>query len=159
MKSFLAFVGLISMIWFQVKSQAVYTIGPTVHYSFNKTFHRFSYGVEAATWDFKNMSIFGFDLGIEFYNAGFRVYSELETGAVLFGGSVGPVIEHNFNENTKVGFQVGLWTNYYLGFDYKRRYFENDKENYSTGSYFKFMFPKDWPKDLGSELISGALKN
>jgi uncharacterized membrane protein len=155
MKRFLFLFSSITVFCFYSKAQSVYTIGPTIQICFDKTSHKISYGIEGAMWDIKR-TFLGINMGIEFYNSGFRLYSELESGFIFLGTSLGPVIEQPFHEQGKLGLQISGWVNYYLGFDYKRRFFLYDNEKYTgTGFYFKYIYPPTWKMDVSRRLISG----
>jgi hypothetical protein len=114
----------------------VFFVGPMVHYNIGREVNRFSFSLEASAW-LVNMELplpLSVDLGIEFERKKVRVYSELQTGALL-GLSVGPVVE--FSENDPViGFQSSIWAAFFTGFD--MRYRRINKSNiYAPGFFIK----------------------
>ena len=118
-------------------SETIFFVGPMVHYNIGGGDNKFSFAIEASGWLInKDLPLpLGGDLGIEFQRKKVRVYSELQTGALL-GLSVGPVLE--FSENDpELGFQSSIWTAFLLGVD--MRYRRINKINYySPGIFFKF---------------------
>jgi len=116
-------------------SQEVWTVGPMVHINFSKGQKtRVSGGIEFAYWNF-NHFFHSVDGGFEFEKNKFRIYSELQTGILLTGISCGPVLEFS-NTGTHVGIQGSAWLNYFLGFDYRKRWIDGKRYN-SGGIYVK----------------------
>lgn len=121
---------------FKMLSQTVWTIGPMLHYNFGGEKRHFSWAVELAYWNVKNVP-YSIDGGIEFNKKRTRLYCEVQTGIGVTGVSVGPVIEYNKEEHKlRAGYQMTLWMNYFLGFDY--RYRRIDKTHFNCiGTYAK----------------------
>jgi len=124
---------------FKATAQTVWTIGPMLHYSFGGEKRHFSFAMELAYWNIKNVP-YSFDGGIEFSKKRTRIYCEAQTGIGFTGVSVGPVIEYNKEEHKlRAGYQMTAWLNYFLGFDY--RYRRIDKTNFNCiGTYAKLPF-------------------
>jgi hypothetical protein len=139
---------LIVLVSFNVKTfgQSVWMIGPMIHYNFAKEKRHFSFGVEAAYWNIKNVP-YSIDGGVEFSKERTRFYSEMQTGIGVTGVAVGPVLEINKVEHkAHLGFQTTLWVNYFVGIDY--RYRRIDKTNFNCiGTYAKLPIAT---KDMGS---------
>ena len=130
--------------------QSVWTIGPMIHYNFGGEKRHFSWAVEVAYWNIKNIP-YSFDGAIEFSKKRIRIYSEVQTGVGAAGVSLGPVLEINKEEHkAHLGFQTTVWANYFLGLDY--RYRRIDKTNFHCiGTYAKVPFGrKDWKSSDGN---------
>lgn len=113
-----------------VFSQEVWTIGPMVHINFAKGQKaKASFAIEVAYWNLYNF-YHSVDGGLEFEKNKFRIYSELQTGIGVVGIAAGPVLEFTTNgEGTHFGFQSSVWANYFLGFDYRKRWIDNKRYN------------------------------
>lgn len=134
---------------FKAFAQEVWTIGPMLHYNFGGEKRHFSWAVELAYWNIKNVP-YSFDAGIEFGKKRVRIYGEAQTGIGVTGLSVGPVLEINKAEHkAHLGFQTTLWVNYFVGVDY--RYRRIDKTNFNCiGTYAKLPFAtKDMKSSKG----------
>lgn len=134
---------------FKTFSQEVWTIGPMLHYNFGGEKRHFSWAVELAYWNIKNVP-YSFDAGIEFGKKRVRIYGEAQTGIGVTGLSVGPVLEINKAEHkAHLGFQTTFWVNYFVGVDY--RYRRIDKTNFNCiGTYAKLPFAtKDMKSSKG----------
>jgi hypothetical protein len=124
---------------FNTFGQEVWTIGPMLHYNFGGEKRHFSWAIELAYWNVKNVP-YSIDGGIEFSKKRIRLYSEVQTGIAVTGLSVGPVLEINKAEHkVHLGFQTTFWVNYFIGVDY--RYRRIDKTNFNcVGTYGKLPF-------------------
>ena len=132
-----------------VVSQEIWTIGPMIHVNFGGEKTRISYAVECSYWNFRHF-FYGVDGGIEWGPERFRVYSEMQTGFGLAGLALGPLLELNTTEGTAhFGMQSSVWANYFLGFDYRRRWVNKDKYN-CLGVYFKVPFTDSGFSDSNS---------
>ena len=127
-------------------SQQLWTIGPMYHVNFGNGKAHGSFAIEVAYWNVKHFP-YSIDGGIEFEKGSFRMYSELQTGIIVTGISIGPVLEFNL-EKSKVGlgFQGSVWANYYFGVDYRYRKV-NNYARYSVGTYLKFLLVQDGFKE------------
>jgi len=106
-------------------SQTVWMFGPIVHFNFGNHKVKFSYGFEGSYWDYSHFP-YGVDGGIEYESKKIRIYSEFETGFGLAGIATGPVLEFNHEEKKlHLGMQGSVWTNYFLGFQYRKRWIDN----------------------------------
>jgi hypothetical protein len=107
-----------------------------VHYNFGGDKRTTSFAIEAAYWNVKKFP-YSFDAAIEFDRGKLRLYSEIQTGIGVAGIAVGPVVEFNkIDHYVKLGVQGSLWANYFLGFDYRLRYI-NDNKYHAIGTYGK----------------------
>ena len=129
---------------FKTFGQEVWTIGPMLHYNFGGEKNHFSWAIELAYWNVKNVP-YSIDGGIEFNKKRIRLYSEVQTGIGVAGLSVGPVLEINKAERkAHLGYQTTFWVNYFIGVDY--RYRRIDKTNFNRLEYvqdFKLSLDKD----------------
>ena len=123
---------------FKVKTfgQEVWTIGPMLHYNFGGEKRHFSWAIELAYWNIKNVP-YSVDGGIEFSKKRIRLYGEAQTGIGVTGISIGPVLEINKAERkAHLGYQTTFWLNYFIGVDY--RYRRIDKTSFNcVGTYGK----------------------
>ncbi|MBA4241589.1 MAG: hypothetical protein C0448_12750 [Sphingobacteriaceae bacterium] len=124
---------------FKTFGQEVWTIGPMLHYNFGGEKRHFSWAIELAYWNIKNVP-YSLDGGVEFSKKRIRLYSEVQTGIGVTGVSVGPVLEINKVERkVHLGYQTTFWLNYFIGLDY--RYRRIDKTNFNCiGTYGKIPF-------------------
>src|SRR4051812_16341014 len=94
---------------FKTFGQEVWTIGPMLHYNLGGEKRHFSWAIELAYWNVKNVP-YSIDGGIEFNKKRIRFYSEVQTGIGVTGLSIGPVLEINKVEHTaRLGFQTTFW--------------------------------------------------
>lgn len=131
--------------------QSVWTIGPFLHYNFGGEKRHFSWALEIAYWNIKNVP-YSIDGGIEFGKKRVRLYSEVQTGIGVTGVSIGPVLEINkIEKKVRLGYQTTLWINYFIGLDY--RYRRIDKTNFNCiGTYAKLPFAtKDMESSNGKD--------
>ncbi len=128
-------LSLISLNSFtQTNLDPVFFIGPMIHYNIGSQENKFSFAIEGSAWAINtNLPVPpSIDLGIEFERKKLRVYSELQTGALL-GVSLGPVVE--FSENDPVfGFQSSIWASFITGLDL--RYRRINRENFYAPGFF-----------------------
>ena len=116
-------------------AQKVYTIGPMFHLNFGDKKLQPSWGVECAYWDFSSSQPFGIDLGIEFQQHKYRVYSEFQTGIIFVGTGLGMGVEFQKEIKPKLFLQGSLWANAIIGIDLR---FRTRKEDFfATGVYTK----------------------
>jgi hypothetical protein len=95
-----------------------------------------SFAVELAYWNLEHFP-YSIDGGVEFESKRIRFYSEAQTGILVAGLSLGPVFQINTDEGSAhLGIQTSLWANYYLGFDYRKRWIDKKKFN-CIGTYVK----------------------
>lgn len=117
-------------------AQEVWTIGPMLHLNFGRGKPTVSFAIEAAYWNISNFP-HSVDFGIEFdRRKTTRFYSELQTGIGVAGVSVGPVLQLGGGDGAKLGLQGTAWINYYIGVDYRMRFFR-DQKHHSGGIYAK----------------------
>ncbi|MBI5541011.1 MAG: hypothetical protein HY951_13180 [Bacteroidia bacterium] len=110
-------------------SQKVWTIGPMFHVNFGGEKIRGSFALEVAYWNLEHFP-YSFDGGIEFESKKIRFYSEIQTGILVAGLSVGPLLQINTNEGSAhFGIQTSVWANYFIGFDYRKRWVNKEKLN------------------------------
>lgn len=139
---------------FKTLGQEVWTIGPMLHYNFGGEKRHFSWAIELAYWNIKNIP-YSLDGGIEFSKKRIRLYSEVQTGIGVTGVSVGPVLEINKVERkVHLGYQTTFWLNYFIGLDY--RYRRIDKTNFNcVGTYGKIPFATKGMESSNSNNYSG----
>ena len=119
-----------------VLAQEVWTVGPMLHLNFGRGKPTVSFAIEAAYWNITNVP-HSVDFGIEFdLRKTTRFYSELQTGIGFAGVSVGPVLQVGGGDGAKLGLQGTAWINYYVGLDYRMRFFR-DQKHHSGGLYAK----------------------
>lgn len=117
-------------------AQEIWTVGPMLHLNFGREKPTVSFAIEAAYWNVKNVP-YSVDFGIEFdRRKTTRFYSELQTGIGVAGISVGPVFQVGGGDGAKLGLQGTAWVNYYIGADYRMRFFR-DKKHRAVGLYAK----------------------
>ena len=85
----------------------------------------------------------GFDYALEWQPPGvWRIYSEVQTGVLLFGYSAGPVLE--FGQGRFIpGLQGTIWINMFLGVDIRGRLMAAGPHSYGNGAYLKFPIDGD----------------
>jgi hypothetical protein len=140
MKSILLLYIFCVLYFFNISAQSnstpTFFAGPTFHLNIGNEEHNISFGLEASAWllnsDFNLPP--SADIGIEFEKGKFRVYSELQTGA-LIGLSAGPVVEFS-KEDPRFGFQSSIWAAFILGFDFRYRRI-NNTNYFCPGSFIK----------------------
>lgn len=137
----------------QIHAQDVWTVGPMLHINFGDQKVKASFSVEAAYWNLYFIP-YSIDFGLEFEKQKIRIYSEFQTGIVVLGGSIGPVLEFNTKEqNFKGGVQASVWANYVLGVNLRYRKI-GGKEYFAPGIYGKlpvFFYDKDDPDGKNHE--------
>ena len=112
------------------------------HINFGNGKARGSFAIEFAYWNVKHFP-YSIDGAVEFEKGCFRIYSEVQTGIIVTGISVGPVFEYNSELNKAgIGIQGSYWANYYIGVDYRIRRV-NKNTRYSLGTYIKFLLAKN----------------
>jgi len=132
----LIITALLFIVNLNVLAQEIWTVGPMLHVNFGREKPTVSVAIEAAYW---NVTTFPYsvDFGIEFdRRKTTRFYSELQTGIGVAGISVGPVLQVGGGDGAKLGLQGTAWINYYLGLDYRMRFFRGQKHR-SVGLYAK----------------------
>ena len=118
------------------QAQEIWTAGPMLHVNFGRGKPTVSFAIEVAYW---NVTKFphSVDFGIEFdRRKTTRFYSELQTGIGVTGVSAGPVLQVGGGDGAKLGLQGTGWINYYIGLDYRMRFFRGQK-HHSAGFYAK----------------------
>lgn len=127
---------LLSIASLTTLAQEVWTIGPMLHVNFGRGKPTVSFAIEAAYWNITNVP-HSVDFGIEFdRRKTTRFYSELQTGIGVAGVSVGPVLQVGGGDGAKLGLQGTAWINYYIGVDYRMRFFR-DQKHHAVGLYAK----------------------
>src|SRR4051812_2972113 len=117
-------------------AQEIWTVGPMLHVNFGRGKPTVSFAIEAAYWNVTNFP-HSVDFGIEFdRRKTTRFYSELQTGIGVAGVSAGPVLQVGGGDGAKLGLQGTGWINYYIGVDYRMRFFRGQK-HHSAGLYAK----------------------
>ena len=127
---------LLLIVNLHAMAQEVWTVGPMLHLNFGRGKPTVSFAMEAAYWNVKNVP-YSVDFGIEFdRRKTTRFYSELQTGIGVAGVSVGPVFQVGGGDGAKLGLQGTAWINYYIGLDYRMRFFR-DQTHRAGGLYAK----------------------
>jgi hypothetical protein len=117
-------------------AQEIWSIGPMLHLNFGREKPTVSFAMEVAYWNVTNFP-HSVDFGIEFdRRKTTRFYSELQTGIGIAGISVGPVLQVGGGDGAKLGIQGTGWINYYVGLDYRMRFFR-DQKHHAFGLYAK----------------------
>jgi hypothetical protein len=117
-------------------AQEIWTIGPMMHVNFGRGKPTVSLAIEAAYWNVRGVP-HSVDFGIEFdRRKTTRFYSELQTGIGVAGVSVGPVLQVGGGDGARLGLQGTAWINYYIGLDYRMRFFRGQKHR-AVGLYAK----------------------
>lgn len=118
-------------------AQEIWTIGPMLHVNFGGEKPTVSFAMEVAYWNIDNVP-YSVDFGLEFdRKKKRRIYSELQTGIGVAGISVGPVFQFVKGQgDAKLGLQGTAWINYYVGLDYRMRFFRGEKAR-AVGTYLK----------------------
>jgi hypothetical protein len=117
-------------------AQEIWMAGPMLHVNFGRGKPTVSFAIEVSYW---NVTKFphSVDFGIEFdRRKTTRFYSELQTGIGVAGVSAGPVLQVGGGDGAKLGLQGTGWVNYYIGLDYRMRFFRGQK-HHSAGFYAK----------------------
>lgn len=119
--------------------QSAWTIGPMLHFNISEKKVKPSFAIEAAYWNYTIVP-YSVDMAIEFEKKKIRLYTEGQTGIGFAGVSFGPVIEIQTEaKKIKLGYQGSVWSNYFLGFDYRVRKIDN-KKHHCPGIYAKLPF-------------------
>lgn len=117
-------------------AQEVWMVGPMLHVNFGRGKPTVSFAMEVAYWNITNFP-HSVDFGIEFdRRKTTRFYSEVQTGIGIAGVSAGPVFQVGGGDGAKLGLQGTAWINYYIGLDYRMRFFR-DQKHHSGGIYAK----------------------
>jgi hypothetical protein len=135
-------------------AQEIWTVGPMLHVNFGRGKPTVSFAIEAAYW---NVAKFphSVDFGIEFdRRKTTRFYSELQTGIGVAGVSAGPVLQVGGGDGAKLGLQGTAWINYYIGLDYRMRFFR-DQKHHSAGLYAKLPIATTGLEDGDGDWDSG----
>lgn len=120
-------------------AQTIWTVGPMLHVNFGGGKAKVSYSVEVAYWNFSGFP-YSIDFAAEFESKRIRLYSEAQTGVGVAGVAAGPVLEFQTDKSaTKLGLQVSLWGNYFLGFDLRYRVV-GSQSSFCPGIYVKTGF-------------------
>lgn len=125
------------------------SIGPMLHWNFGGEKQIFSWAVEAAYWQtagtprYGNRYLHGVDFGIEFQGQSKRIYCEYQRGEIIYGGSVGPVMEWN-ESGSHFGVQGSVWGAMLAGVDLRLRYTSNHGMVFAPGAFLKL------PNDLNN---------
>jgi hypothetical protein len=112
------------------------TVGPVFNWSFGDRGTVFSMGANLAYWDYRPAIPFSILVGAEYAGRSEKLfYSELQTGQVLVGASLGGVY------STRHGFggQASVWGNVYAGTNLRLRFFE-DEIAFVPGLYLSIPF-------------------
>jgi hypothetical protein len=118
------------------QAQEVWTVGPMLHVNFGGEKRTVSFAMEVAYWNITGFP-YSVDFGIEFDRGKkTRFYSELQTGIGVAGVSAGPVFQVGGGDGAKLGLQGTAWINYYIGADYRMRFFR-DQKHHGFGLYAK----------------------
>ena len=127
---------LLFLVKLNALAQEVWTVGPMLHVNFGREKPTVSFAMEVAYWNISNFP-HSVDFGIEFdRRKTTRFYSELQTGIGLAGVSAGPVLQVGGGDGAKLGLQGTAWINYYIGVDYRMRFFRGQKHR-AVGIYAK----------------------
>jgi hypothetical protein len=114
------------------------TCGVMLHWNFSEyEFKAFSYGVEAAYWNYEKDTEenfwyaslpnlkkpgYGLDVGVELDFKNLRLYAEPQLGWALAGVSAGPVLEFSrWEGNPRLGAQASGWLSLVAGGDFRYR--------------------------------------
>jgi hypothetical protein len=130
------------------------TAGPMFHWNFSGyRFSGFSFGFEVAYWNFArnwgdghvftgpmpdvDRPGFGLALGCDGDSRSFRLYAEPQIGWVLYGFSLGPVLElPEAGASPRWGIQGSGWANLVGGLDARFRYVDG-RHSQALGLYAK----------------------
>ncbi|MEP7169429.1 MAG: hypothetical protein ABI855_08685 [Bacteroidota bacterium] len=144
-KIFLSFAFIFNFNFVNAQSSnTIWTFGPMFHFYFGKHFD-FSMGLEAAMWkggfietSYGNYG-YSLDFGLEVLNKKrLWVYSEFQTGKIIYGASIGPCLEIRDDSLSymHLGMQGSCWANIFLGTDVRVRWMK-DAFTVSPGAYLK----------------------
>lgn len=115
------------------------TVGPMLHWNFGGGEVLFSWGAEVAYWQTfvdRSQHLHGVDVGIEFEGRTRRLYAEYQYGGMVYGGSVGPLVEFSSNQ-TKFGLQGSVWGSLFMGGDLRIRHVFDRGQIVSPGLFLK----------------------
>lgn len=113
------------------------SIGPSLNWTFLSDSVEFSWGIEAAYWDFKygqeKPQEVGLSLnaGIEFKSSRTLYFVEAQAGGVTLGVSAGPV----YDTAKGWGFQSSIWANAFAGLSLRLR--KIDELRFVPGVYLR----------------------
>lgn len=117
-------------------AQEIWMVGPMLHVNFGRGKPTVSFAIEGAYWNIPKFP-YSIDFGIELdRRKTTRFYSELQTGIGVVGVSADPVLQVGGGDGAKLGLQGTAWINYYIGLDYRTRFFRGQK-HHSVGIYAK----------------------
>jgi hypothetical protein len=117
-------------------AQEIWTVGPMLHLNFGRGKPTVSFAMEVAYWKVNHFP-YSVDFGIEFdRRKTTRFYSELQTGIGVAGISAGPVLQVGGGDGARLGLQGTAWVNYYIGLDYRMRFFRG-QTHHAGGLYAK----------------------
>lgn len=126
---------IVATILIQESAAQFVFVGPMWHWTIGSGNQRqFGFGIEASFWE--NESPIGYDIGIEFAKDKLRLYSELESGIVIFGLAGGIVCELSKEKIFKLGLQGSAWGACFIGGDIRFRYM-GDELNKEIGIFAK----------------------
>lgn len=118
------------------------TFGPMWHLNFGNEKIKLSWGFELAYWQtfgnpgYGSSHLHGVDVGIEFEGDTRRIYGEYQNGEIIYGGSIGPVIEVN-DGVYNYGIQGSIWGAVFAGVDMRMRYLQNIGLLFAPGIFVK----------------------
>lgn len=118
------------------------SIGPMWHWNFGGDKNEFSWALEVAYWQtYGNppsgtIHLHGIDFGIEFQNRTRRIYCEYQRGEVVYGASIGLVLEFN-KARTNFGIQGSTWGAFFAGVDFRLRYVLDKGTVIAPGAFLK----------------------
>ena len=134
------FLALVLLLILAATAYSAVTIGPMIHANFGGGEVKFSGGIEAAYWDVRE-GPWSIDLGLEFEAEKMRLYTEFQTGIVVAGFSIGPVLEFptgNSVGDARLGLQSSVWGSYFAGIDVRLRYMGFGEYILSPGVFGKY---------------------
>ena len=123
------------------------TGGPSFNWTVFSDSVEYSWGFEAAYWDFDYGRARGYpvalglNVGVEFNPRGSLYFAEAQTGGVFVGGSVGPV----YDTANGWGWQGSAWANFFAGISLRLR--RIDKLRFVPGLFLHFPI---WWENSGS---------
>lgn len=120
------------------------TFGPNVQYYFGNKNSGWGFGFEVGFWNntisMKQTEYFGFDIGVEKFKDKAIFYSEIQVSNGIIGESIGPVIEFD-GDRFNLGIQSTTWIGVIGYLDFRGRYMQGDKFNFSPGCFARLGIP------------------